>query len=242
MLFRSSWNVILNPSRGVFKNVKNRKIVAAQIKEAMGRIDKNFEWFAVSPRFYPFSAIINLASKNKTTGSKIFAEPLATKNPIKIIDIPRSNQRVKLVYSVLEQVFREQKIPFEYVSIDHKNKTDRQAKQASQDELDIYTIGVDKGGAAVTSVVHMMFCSKLGANFPDPSGRICKLVEEYQGRDLSPEETQKFGERFEEIVDDDACVIPFIHRGQNWLYSDDLDLSLISPNMSFPDLQLIKIK
>ena len=232
-----SSNIILNPYRDAFSNTQIRKQMARSIKEKIQNLKQDFQWFTISPHFYPFARDTrNKVLEKREDKKEMNFQPLTVQDP------PRANQRVLIAYSVLESIFKEKGIPYSLKSHTSNTAPYIEGKSKRKRELDIFFISVDKGGAAVTSVVHMMFCSKLGVDFPDPSGRICKLVEEYQGRDLSPEETQKFGERFEEIVDDDACVIPFIHRGQNWLYSDDLDLSLISPNMSFPDLQLIKIK
>ena len=75
-----------------------------------------------------------------------------------------------------------------------------------------------------------MFCSKLGISFPDPSGKICELVENYNYGDDIAEYIRKFNQ----ILFDDAVVIPIKHFGMKWFISERIDLASFPPTNVSP--------
>ena len=80
--------------------------------------------------------------------------------------------------------------------------------------------------------MRMMFCSKLGVNFPDPSGKICRLVEEYEeSGGLQP---ANFSDQFERFIAEDAAVIPLYRSGLTWLINDQVPRTGLAKTMSVP--------
>jgi ABC-type transport system substrate-binding protein len=106
--------------------------------------------------------------------------------------------------------------------------------------IDIRVVRVDIGGRAENWVVKMMFCSRLGVSFPDPSGDICRLTERF---DPSTDAKGKdaYSKELERIIARDAAVIPIYHTSFSWLYSNDIDTTTASSTMNLPRFDLIKV-
>jgi hypothetical protein len=86
----------------------------------------------------------------------------------------------------------------------------------------------------------IMFCSNLGVRFPDPSNRICRLVQEYEKKGL--EFDDDYIERFYETLFDDAVIVPFFNFGLTWYYSKNISLDGVSPISDFPRFELLKVR
>jgi len=86
---------------------------------------------------------------------------------------------------------------------------------------------VMNGPSPLNYVVKMMFCSNLGVGFPDPSGRICKLVDKY--KDIVGPLPIEYTKEFNQILYEDACVIPLVHSGHAFLLSKNINLNSLSP-------------
>ena len=86
----------------------------------------------------------------------------------------------------------------------------------------------------------MMFCTKLGINFPDPSGRICELVsngiESLKGIDNS------FINQFNQILYEDAVIIPIQHLSSKWFVTNDIDPMSLPKTVIYPQFELIRTK
>lgn len=100
----------------------------------------------------------------------------------------------------------------------------------SNNEFDIRVAVVTNGAYPKNSIIKMMFCSKLGISFPDPSGKICELVENYNYGDDIAEYIRKFNQ----ILFDDAVVIPIKHFGMKWFISERIDLASFPPTNVSP--------
>lgn len=133
-----------------------------------------------------------------------------------------------LLNSVLKDTGKE--IEFHYID---KSDPDWFEKMVENKYYDIRTTNVDIGGMPEKWVIKMMFCSNMGVSFPDPFGKISKLV-----KDDGNNET--FPYLFEEAVDDDSVVIPVFHKGLTWYFSKDISTSNILPTMNVPRFDEIK--
>jgi hypothetical protein len=103
-------------------------------------------------------------------------------------------------------------------------------------DMDIRVVRVDIGGSYEPWVVRMMFCSRLGVSFPDPSGNICKLTENMNDR------SNDTAEKFEKVVYDDAAVNPLFHSAFSWIVSDDLGMDRFSPTANLIRFEAVQIK
>lgn len=167
--------------------------------------------------------------------SSMYFYPSA-KTKIQEIDVPKpefKKQKVTLAYvgkkkstnvealeKILSSLFAEDGLEFEFVG--NLDTEDNWGKRMLSDrEFDIRLAGVATGATLRPFIVRMMFATRLGVSFPDPSGRILTLVEEGESKPfaLPPE----YYQRFNQILYEDASVIPFLHFGPRWLMSESVD-------------------
>lgn len=94
------------------------------------------------------------------------------------------------------------------------------------------------GGSASNQNNKMMFCSELGVNFKDPSKRICQLVESYEKK--SGVLDQAYVDSFNQILWEDAVVIPMMHIGFYWMHDQRVNPKVLKFGMGMPRLDLIE--
>ena len=99
---------------------------------------------------------------------------------------------------------------------------------------------VDIGAYPDYFVVKMMFCSQMGIKFPDPSGNICKLVNE--GIKSASIVNQEFVDQFNKFLHEDAVVIPIFHHSDKWLVSNVFDPTSLPATTLYPQFELIKLR
>ena len=115
-------------------------------------------------------------------------------------------------------------------------------KRNTNREYDIRFATVDIGGSAENWVINMMFCSQIAISFPDPTGQICRLVKDHEGRSGQYEQAACL-KTFEKLVDDDAAVIPLYHTGSYWLVSPDLNFEqVLAPALVVPRFDQLRFK
>lgn len=103
-------------------------------------------------------------------------------------------------------------------------------------DMDIRVVRVDIGGSYEPWVVRMMFCSRLGVGFPDPSGRIAGLTENMADR--SPQTAAAF----EHIVSEDAAVVPIFNSAFSWLVSADIGMDQFSPTANLIRFEKVQLR
>jgi hypothetical protein len=120
------------------------------------------------------------------------------------------------------------------------NDKDWFKKTDTNDFFDARISSVDIGASPLYAAIKMMFCTKLGINFPDPSGRICNLV----ARDVetSLEVNQDFINQFNQILYDDSVVIPIQHHSDKWFVTNDIDPKSMPPTTLYPQFELIRTR
>lgn len=151
----------------------------------------------------------------------------------------KKSSNVEALETLLKSLFSEDGLEFEFVG---KNETeDNWGKRMQSDrEFDIRLAGVATGSNFRPFIVKMMFATKLGISFPDPSGRIFQLVEEGE---LKPFElSDEYYKRFNQILYEDASVIPFLHFGPRWLMSEFVDVESFPSTTVAPLFEDIRIK
>ena len=94
------------------------------------------------------------------------------------------------------------------------------------------------GGSASNQNNKMMFCSKLGVQFKDPSGRLCKLIESSEQKSGLVDDD--YVQNFTEILWEDAVVLPIFHLGFFWLSSRKLQSEVLRSGMGMPRLDLVE--
>jgi hypothetical protein len=111
----------------------------------------------------------------------------------------------------------------------------------SNQEFDIRLARVDVGIAPQTWVLDMMFCSKLGISFPDPSGLVCSAVKSMRAQGVTHPSAIQMEPIFQSL-EADASVIPAYHSGATWLFSGHIDLTQVSNHLIVPRVELLELK
>lgn len=101
-------------------------------------------------------------------------------------------------------------------------------------------VTVVTGGSISNQNNKMMFCSKLGVSFPDPSEQICKLVAEYESKGGAID--SEYIHRFYKILYADAVVIPVFHASFSWLVAENIDAFGLKSGFGMPRLDLLQEK
>ncbi|MGE5085445.1 MAG: ABC transporter substrate-binding protein [Bacillota bacterium] len=145
---------------------------------------------------------------------------------------PEKGDRKYLNWLVLEPALKS--LGIEYI-FDDSAKT---WSERMSDKYDIRFHGSSIGGGPEAWGLGVVFCSEIGLKFPDPSGRVCNAVEDYEKGKTSD---QEFSDEFNQAVFDDVSVIPITHYGVMMYLSYDIKRDSMSPLISvlrFEQLEL----
>lgn len=107
-------------------------------------------------------------------------------------------------------------------------------------EYHLRTSSVYPGGQHSLSVLRMMFCSNLGISFPDPSLRLCQLIDTYISN--NKEVDGEFISLFDKILIEDATVFPLFYAKDRWFVSDSIDLESMPTTIIHPLFEKIRFK
>lgn len=221
---------VLSPTKNnFFNNLNNRKVFTQRIKEKYPELIK-------SNSFY-----LSAQSKIKENlENKVYS---IVQNAKRItIGLQRTNyspDELEKFQSLLEHALSGTSIKFDFIHRDLKDK-EWLSKTLSNNFFDIRVSSVDIGGYPDFSILKMMFCTKLGVTFPDPSNRICKLV--LDGLKTGNVMTQSHINEFNQAVYDDAVIIPIQHHSEKWFVTNDIDPKSLPPTTLYPQFELIRTR
>jgi hypothetical protein len=226
------WAMVLSPIKpGPFQNIRNRQAFVDRIVEL-----KNKSSFFSSFFFYPSKPTeIRMRDQKpdyspEMRGQKIqfaFANRNYTQDEI--------NEIKRMVIEALKDSLAEVEFTVNDPLEDHWRQ-----RLLSNQEFDIRMNGVDQGGYPKNRTIKMMFCSNLGVCYPDPSGRICKIVKQ-QDNAGGPISGNYISE-FNQALYDDSTVIPLTHFGTRWLIADGIDLKTLPSNSGIFYFEGIRLK
>jgi hypothetical protein len=147
----------------------------------------------------------------------------------------------KYTEEVVVRALKELNWPYEMIDPDFKNP-DFIKKRNTNLEYDIRFANVDIGANAENWVINMMFCSELAISFPDPSGKICRLVKEHEGR-TGKYDRAEYVKQFEKLIEEDSAVLPLYHTGSYWLASPDIHLDqILAPTLVVPRFDQLRFQ
>lgn len=229
--------VISNANNDWLKESQNRQILKNEIKKIQNDFQLEVESAIVVDRLYPHMS--QELAKKAVDLPKI--EKL--KQPIVLSTIKTPTKTGQYINKIIIQALINLNIPYEIRLRDgdqnNMMKTFRDPKQ-----YDIKAVSVDAGGGIENQLIKFMFCSNLGVAFPDPSKRICHLVDKYEKKfgDIIPKDEMKnYIIEFDEALEADAAVIPILKSGYSWLISENISTEAISPTMGIPYFDLFDI-
>lgn len=225
-------SIILSPFKDNFFNkIENRKVFRNKIKKMFPhRVGAQF--------FYQSAKTNDLHEDTSVTylnpDSKI-SQPLEFVIRKTNYSSERLSQLEELITLALEGSGRSFVIiPLETKDADWVKRSDLNIT------FDSRVAFVDIGGFPDWAILKMMFCSKLGINFPDPAGKICNLVS--KGISTSEEINQEGIDQFNQILYDDAVVVPIQHHSDKWFVTNDIDPKSMPPTTLYPQFELIRTK
>gem|GEM_PF-2080305 len=104
---------------------------------------------------------------------------------------------------------------------------------------DIRIRGSSIGGGVEAWGLYVEFCTAMGINFPDPSGRVCNALKDYEDDKIND---AQLTERFFKYIKEDSAILPISHYGVSLFLSEHIDLSSISPLISIMRLDQISLE
>lgn len=226
------WAMILSPTaKGPFRNIQNRRAFLDRLVE----VKKSSSLFS-SFYFYPSTPSevklrIPAADYSQDMRGQKIKFAFANKN--------YTQQEINEIKRITQQALEGSGANIDFFINDPLEDNWRH-RLLSNNEFDIRMNGVDQGGYPKNRTIKMMFCSNLGVCYPDPSGKICKLVDT-QDKIGGPTPKNYINE-FNQTLYDDASVIPLTHFGTHWLASDDLDLKTLPPSSGLFHFEGIRLK
>lgn len=230
--------IMISPIHHHWLSIKeNRHLLRDAIKEAQRKIELELEGAVSIDTFYPHLSL-PIHSHRTTKKTQTLKDPLvivASKKPT-----PQAQYQLDVLIRALDSV----QIPYT-IRIRDSGQNDLMKNYRDPKNYDLQPVGVNIGGGIENQLIKFMFCSNLGVAFSDPSGRICKLVENYEARfgDSVPKEQMKeYVKEFDRIIFEDACVVPLVKTGHAWLLSKDLATDAVSPTMDTPYFDLFKLE
>lgn len=232
--------VVLSPAKTPWLKIpKNRELLKSAIRKQ--QIKNPPPMLSATPvdRFYPhMSKPLDLP-----TSSDQLDNGGHTIEPLEILTVEKPSKSSQYMVETTKKALDELGIPYR-MNIRDQGQKDLMLHYRDQNTYDIRPVSVDTGGGIENQLVKFMFCSNLGVTFPDPSKRLCQLVDEYEkkyGDVVPPEAMIDYIRKFDLIVEEDASVIPFMKTGHSWLLSPDIDLNSVSPTMGIPYFDLINL-
>jgi hypothetical protein len=232
--------VVLSPAKTPWlKSQKNRELVKSAIRRQQTKNPPPILSATPVDRFYPhMSKPLELVkSSGLLDGVGSFIEPL------EILTVEKPSKSSQYMVETTIKALDELGIPYR-MNIREQGQKDLMKYYRDQSKYDVRPVSVDTGGGIENQLVKFMFCSNLGVTFPDPSKRICQLVDEYEKKygDVVPTDAMtEYIHRFDTILDEDSSVIPFMKTGHSWVLSPDIDVNSVSPTMGIPYFDLINL-
>lgn len=145
----------------------------------------------------------------------------------------------KALESLLNETFKDDGFEFEFVG-NESNDPNWIKRMYSNKDFDIRYSGVAAGAVPRNFVNKMMFCSTLGVSYPDPSGRLCNLISESE-KQIEPISSE-YIKSFNQILYEDASVIPLEHYGTVWILSRHMDEANFPATISMPLFETLRLK
>lgn len=222
--------VLIPIKNGPFKEKENRLAFTSRFKKL-----QESSAVLVSQFFYPSArSVVNTPDNVEYT------------NSIKNSTLHFAFNRDSFAPEISEEVVRLTQLALKDVNPKITFKLDKETHSnwrqllLGNEEYDLRFDGVDIGGHIQNMVIKMIFCSKLGVNYPDPSGRICNLVKKQDEQGGAVD--QIYIDEFNQILADDAVVIPLMHYGTTWYLSEKIDPKTFPPTVVSPLFESIYFK
>lgn len=218
---------VLSPFKnGFFKELGNRQVFLKRIRELYPKEIKSRYLYPATPS----------KSEQELPDIKYNGKP--GKLTFALERLVYSPEEISRFEAILNYVLRDSGQSFEFI---HRNPDDKTyfEKVDSNTFFDARITSVDIGAAPLLPALKMMFCTKIGVNFPDPEGRICEMVESkialQQPIDLN------FIEEMNQAIFANASVIPITHHSEHWFVTNAISPRSLAPTTLYPQFDRIEV-
>jgi len=223
--------VLGNLENGVFSDLEVRQAFKDKFIYFKNEIIPNHSEIKFTNSLYPSQQVaINL--KNNFDTRKAF-EVFKNKKISIMGSEPKEGSRNWLPWTVLKRTLNYFKATY------HFSNSSYSRDDLTDKSYDLRLVGPSVGGGVEAWVIDVMFCSKFNASFPDPSNKICALINEYNMNKIDDSELSN---SFLNTIESDAAILPFSHFGVQLYVSDNINIKSISPTMSvlrFDQIELL---
>jgi hypothetical protein len=226
--------VLGNLGSGFFASLENRRAFKERIEaERSTSIPQSLALWVRAESFYP-NQLEQSPEDRKESNSKFRHKFGKTNGPIRIQGYrpPKNSNRIHME-NLVTKVLDDAGLQYEFT------ETDDTMGAFSDKSADVRVVAQSIGGEVRPWTINVLFCSPLSVGYPDPSGRICELIRNY---DVGKIESSTVTKNFLEFVEQDAAVFPMIHYGIHLYLSPSVDRSSFGPLFSvlkFDQLRII---
>lgn len=221
--------LVLHPTSSFFSNETNRKVFARRLLDFQGNDHEN-----------TYSKGLYLGSRLDKTIVQSWPDQFEKNNEklkIALQYLPSTEESLKNLERLFGYVFSG--ISYELVLPDLKNPNWVKSI-LNNNSYALRTASVYAGARPSVSVIKMMFCSQLGISFPDPSSRVCDLVQKYSKENKDADDI--FEVEFNRIIVQDSVVFPLYHAKDRWYISDKIDIRTMPTSIIHPLFEKIRFK
>lgn len=221
---------------GFFKDQGFRKLFQEEIRLAKSNHRSPISNFIYSETFYPYQ------NKDSPSLTQVNREEIIRKYIVENKDLlpiiiqgkepKRPTTRSFHTWMILKEVLNKWSIPYQF-------KGGHNFAESNTDNFDIRIRTAAVGSGIEVWGLNIVFCSHLGVQFPDPTGRVCALITEFDKGEISLE---KLKNRFFKIIQEDTALLPIGHSGKEIFVSSKIDLDSISPTLNVIKFDQLEIK
>ena len=215
-----------NIKNGFFSSLENRRALDNAIQEARKNYPNKLSSVAYSPFFYPsqqrVKSIINGVKINNTT------QTLIIEGKMPIVGNPKYHE-LKILITALDSLHWKYKF----------NNNEFSWKEVTSQNYDVRVLGPSVGSGVESWAINVIFFSTVGINLPDPSGRVKKMLTEYENDKLTD---QELTDQFLSAVEEDSAILPLNHTGLQWYISPGINTKSISPLISVARFDQVELE
>ncbi|HAG91470.1 MAG TPA: hypothetical protein DCL41_06345 [Bdellovibrionales bacterium] len=232
--------LVLSPKRNSgFKNLNARRAFAKKLRKNLKRLDFQSMRAEISDRFCADNKVPDDVVHKVLNSEENFEfkdAQLTLVNLASVLSVSESDQLIEKIV----QTLNEMNIALKILSPAEIGEGWME-KVLSDEKFDMRLVSVLAGKEISNLNNELMFCTKMGVRFPDPNGRMCDLIREYELAERDVDEN--YEQAFYEILYDEACVIPILNLRTSWIYSNSISIqpsAFVPPYPRFDRLRLLR--
>lgn len=232
-----------NLQQGVFKDINVRSIFAAEFANVKNSIIPiSFGIHTRADSFYPTQA--TQITPPQASAEEIFQKTIHANEKSSLLEYlkgkkliiegeipPEGNFRWSS-WQVLEKTIKNLGMKYEF------SKTPANFEHTTSPKYDIRIRGSSIGGGVEPWGLFVIFCSSMGIKYPDPSDRVCQMVQKYENGEINLEQITQ---DFLSVVQEDKAIMPVSHYGVQLYISNHIEADSLSPLMSIMRFDQMRI-